>query len=78
MTGRSVKTHKGVHTELYRLIRHDDRVPGELRSFIDRAYNLKATADYETAPDSDVSPEVAKEAVEAAKRFVAKMAELIG
>ena len=76
-TGRSLKTHKGVHTEFYRLARHDERIPSELRSFLDVSYNLKMAADYEVEPESDVSPDVAKKSVEAAARFVDKMAEII-
>jgi len=41
------------------------------------AYNLKAIADYETGPGSEISAELATEAIEIAKRFVARIAELI-
>ena len=77
-TGHSVKTHGGVKTEFHRQIRGDTRVDGDLRAFLGFAYNLKAIADYQTGPGSDVSPELAAEAIESAARFVAKMAELIG
>lgn len=76
-TGRGVKTHKGVNTELHRLIKGDARIDDELRAFLGFAYSLKAIADYETGPGSDVSPELAAEAVATSKRFVATMAELI-
>jgi len=76
-TGRTVKTHKGVHTEFQRLTRDDGTfVPG-LRVFLSHAYNLKAIADYETGPDSGVSAEQAKEALAQAKRFVAHIASLL-
>lgn len=45
--------------------------------FLSQAYNLKSIADYETGPGSEVSPERAADAIETAKHFVAKMAELI-
>ncbi len=70
-TGRSVKTHKGVHSELHRLTRDDPDFMPDLRSFLSQAYNLKAIADYETGPDAGISPERAVSAVETARRFVA-------
>jgi uncharacterized protein (UPF0332 family) len=76
-TGRAVKRHNGVKTEFHRLVRGDARVDDELRAFLGFAYNLKAIADYQTGPGPDVSPELAAEAIQTARRFVAKMAELI-
>jgi uncharacterized protein (UPF0332 family) len=76
-TGRAVKRHNGVKTEFHRLVRGDARVDDELRAFLGFAYNLKAIADYQTGPGSKVSPELAVEAIEIARRFVAKMAELV-
>jgi uncharacterized protein (UPF0332 family) len=77
-TGRAAKTHKGVNRELHRLTMDEPRFDSELRAFLGRTYNLKAIADYETGPDSEVSPETAAEAIAAGQRFVARMAELIG
>jgi len=51
-TGRAAKSHRGVHSELYRLTKDDPRLDAELRAFVGRAYNLKAIADYETGPGS--------------------------
>jgi uncharacterized protein (UPF0332 family) len=76
-TSRSVKTHRGVNAELHRLTKDDPRVDAELRAFLGRTYNLKAIADYETGPGSEVSPEQATDAIETSRRFVAKMVELI-
>jgi uncharacterized protein (UPF0332 family) len=53
-TGRSVITHRGVSGELHRLTRDDPRLDTELRAFLGRTYNLKAIADYETGPGSEV------------------------
>jgi uncharacterized protein (UPF0332 family) len=77
-TGRSLKSHGGVNAEFHRLIRGDTRIDNELRAFLGFAYNLKAIADYETGPDSEISPERAAEAVIIARRFVTKVIELIG
>jgi len=76
-TSRSVKSHGGVNSELHRLIRGDVRIDDELRTFLSFAYNLKAIADYETGPNSEISAERAAEAVAVARRFVTKMIELI-
>jgi uncharacterized protein (UPF0332 family) len=76
-TGRAVKTHKGVHSELHRLTRGDPSVDAELSAFLGRAYNLKAIADYETGPGSEISPERAISSVETSRRFLARMAELV-
>jgi len=77
-TGRAVKTHSGVRTEFHRLIRGDVRFDDTLRDFLGSTYNLKAIADYETGPGSDVLPERAAKAIADAKLFVAKVAEILG
>ena len=71
------KTHNGLQSEFLRLTKGDPRVDSELRSFLSRSYNLKAIADYETEPSSEISPERAAQAVEAGKRFVAHVAALV-
>lgn len=76
-TGRGVKTHSGVRTEFHRLIRGDTRFDGTLRDFLGSTYNLKAIADYETGPGSDVSPERAARAINEAKHFVAAVGEML-
>jgi uncharacterized protein (UPF0332 family) len=70
-TGKSLKTHKGVHSELHRLTKEYPDFEPVLRSFLSRSYNLKSIADYETGPGSEVSPERADAAVATAMRFVA-------
>lgn len=77
-TGRSVKTHRGVSAELHRLTKDEATIDLDLRAFLGRTYNLKAIADYETGPGSDVSEEMATEAVAASKLFVAAMAAMVG
>jgi uncharacterized protein (UPF0332 family) len=73
-TGRAVKTHKGVHGELHRLTKDDPHFDADLRAFLSQTYNLKAIADYETGPGSEISAERATLAVEHAKRFVRHLA----
>lgn len=75
--GRMLKTHNGVQSEFLRLTKDDLRVDDELRPLLSRAYDLKGIADYETGPDSEISPAHAAAAVEGAKRFVAHIAGLL-
>jgi uncharacterized protein (UPF0332 family) len=75
--GKVFKTHAGVQTEFLKLTRDDPCVDGELRTFLSRAYNLKAIAEYETDPGSAISAERATAVVEAGKRFVARFAGLV-
>ncbi len=58
-TGRTAKTHRGVHRTLAR------REPqlADLALFLSQAYNLKAVADYELGPGADVPLDRASEAI---------------
>ena len=57
------KTHKGVQREFLRLTKDDPRFPADQRIFLSQTYNLKAVADYETDPGSEISPERATRAI---------------
>ena len=72
--GRIYKTHSGVRSEFSRLLKDDPRVDDQLRGFLGMAYNLKEIADYETGPASHVSAERAQLTIEAARRFVDRIA----
>jgi len=61
----------GTHTH-QRLTKDDSRVDGEMRLFLSRTYNLKAIADYETGPGSDVSAERAVAAADAGRLSVCR------
>jgi len=76
-SGRTVKTHKGVHTEFQRLTKDDANFPSALRGFLSHAYNLKAIADYQTGPGAEVSTEQATNALAEAKVFVAHVTHLL-
>ena len=52
--GKAFKSHNGVQTEFLRLTKDDPRFTSDLRTFLSHAYNLKAIADYETGPGSEV------------------------
>jgi len=70
-TGKIAKTHRGVNFEFARLVRDTPQLDDGLPRFLQRAYNLKAVADYETGPDSDIEPVRAAAAVADARNFVA-------
>ena len=76
-SGRTVKSHKGVHTEFQRRTKDDVNFPSALRGFLSRAYNLKAIADYQTGPGAEVSTEQATNALAEAKVFVAHVTHLL-
>ena len=68
--GRVFKRHSGVQREFSRLVKDDPRVDASLRTFLSRAYQLKAIADYETGPGSHVSEESAGEAIQTARQLI--------
>jgi len=76
-TGKVAKTHNGVQTEFLRLTKDDRQIAPELRIFLSQAYNLKAIADYETGPGSEIAPDRAATAVQTAKHFVVRIVEMI-
>jgi uncharacterized protein (UPF0332 family) len=77
-TGKAAKTHQGVQSTFHRLARDEPRIDKAWPPFLTQAYNLKAVADYETGPDSDIPPERAAAALETASRFVEGIANLLG
>ena len=77
-TGKVAKSHQGVHTEFNRLAIAEPRIDLEVRRFLSQAYNLKAVADYEMGPDSEVPLDRAEKAIGYAERFVDCIAMLLG
>lgn len=69
-TGTVAKTHSGVRGQFGQLVKDDPQCDTDIRSFLGRAYNLKAIADYETGLGSEISPKRAAWAIEAADHFV--------
>jgi uncharacterized protein (UPF0332 family) len=76
-TNKVIRRHRGVQNELRRLTRDEPRFDQELRAFLGRTYNLKATADYDTDPGSEVTVEQARQAIDTAGRFIACIEELL-
>jgi uncharacterized protein (UPF0332 family) len=71
------KSHKGVQTEFLHLTKDDPRFTADQRIFLSQTYNLKAIADYESGPGSEISAERAARAVAAGKLFVEHIAGLL-
>lgn len=76
-TGKAAKTHQGVQSEFHRLARDEPRIDKALPPFLAQAYNLKAVADYETGPDSDIPPDRAAAAIETAGHFIESIANVL-
>jgi uncharacterized protein (UPF0332 family) len=75
--GKTFKSHRGVQKEFLHLTKDDPRFTSEDRLFLSQSYNLKAIADYETDPGSEISPDRAAHAVRAGKAFVSHIAALL-
>jgi uncharacterized protein (UPF0332 family) len=76
-TGKAARRHGGVQRQFACLVKDDSRFDVELRTFLPRAYNFKAIADYQTGPGSQVSAASARETIAMARRFVECVASLI-
>jgi uncharacterized protein (UPF0332 family) len=62
-TGKVAKSHNGVHTEFNRVAKTEEGLDLEIRRFLPQAYNLKAVADYEMGPESEVPLDRAASAI---------------
>jgi len=76
-TGTVAKTHSGVRGQFGQLVKDEPGCDAELRSFLGRAYNFKAIADYETGPGAEIPPERAVWGIQTARRFVDFVAGLV-
>ena len=76
-TGRIAKTHSGTHTQFAQLSMLEPGIEPAMRKFLQEAYELKSSADYDVGEDGDVSLADATAAVEGAVRFVECIAELL-
>jgi uncharacterized protein (UPF0332 family) len=75
-TGKTAKTHRGVHRLLSRLGRSDPQL-AELAVFLSQAYNLKAVADYELGPEASVPLDRAGAAIDQAAQLIDRIAALL-
>src|SRR4029077_5960447 len=63
-TGKVIRRHRGVQSELRRLTKDEPRFDLDLRAFLGRTYNLNAIADYKTGLGSEVTVEQAEQGIE--------------
>jgi uncharacterized protein (UPF0332 family) len=75
-TGRTAKTHRGVHRMLSQLTRREPQL-ADLALFLSQAYNMKAVADYELGPDAAVPLDRANAAIDKAAQFIEQIAGLL-
>ena len=76
-TGKAAKTHRGLRSQFYRLIKDDPSADSSLFEFLGRAYELKSMADYGTGAEAVITANTAAAAVESATRFVDAVAGLL-
>ncbi|HTV32414.1 MAG TPA: HEPN domain-containing protein [Methylocella sp.] len=74
--GRAALSHKGVRIEFARLTREEPRL-GEFTTFLTRAYDLKAFADYSITPKGRISLADAQAAIEEAERMLARVVDFL-
>jgi uncharacterized protein (UPF0332 family) len=77
-TGRTAKSHKGLQAQFLKIAMAESAIDDELRKFLSRAYNMKAIADYETGPGSEIPLDRAKQALVTAARFVETVTAVLG
>ena len=76
-SGRAAKSHNGVRSEFARLAKEDPCIDRRFPTFLARAYNLKAVADYAIGEGVTVDLTDAREAIEGAEAFVAAIESLL-
>jgi uncharacterized protein (UPF0332 family) len=75
-SGRTAKTHRGVHRMLSQLARREPPL-ADLALFLSQAYNLKAVADYELGPGAGVPLDRASEAIDGVAQFIEQITTLL-
>ena len=70
-TGKIAKSHKGVDSELHRLVKADPVFPPQFASQLTKAYDYKDIADYDTGTSTPITPTRAGHAITTAENFVA-------
>lgn len=77
LTNRVMKTHNGVQTEFFRLVKDQDSTLREAAIYLHQSYNYKATADYEVGPTAQISLTQATEAVRQATTVLNVISECL-
>ncbi len=76
-TGKAVKTHSGLRSTFARLTKDDPRIDQSLTRFLARAYKVKEIADYGIGPQAVVTIGEAQDTIDAATRFLDRIAEIL-
>jgi uncharacterized protein (UPF0332 family) len=71
------KSHSGVRSTFARLAKDEPRVDRTLTRFLAQAYKTKEVADYGIGSQAVVTAAEAEETIEAAARFVDRVAEIL-
>ncbi len=72
-TGKIAKTHSGVRTEFARLLRETPESGRTLLRFLAQAYKYKELGDYGIGLGAVVTDAEARDAIEAAERFIERV-----
>jgi uncharacterized protein (UPF0332 family) len=75
--GRAAKSHNGVRSEFARLAKEHPSIDPRFPTFLARAYNLKAVADYAIGEGATVDLTDAREAIGGAEEFVGAIEALL-
>lgn len=76
-TGRSAKTHRGVHSEFSRLTKAGTDGDRHIWRVLPDGYRYKEMADYSTDPSATVSEAAGRDMIDAAARFVDRVTVLL-
>ena len=76
-TGKAAKTHQGAQSLFHKMTLENPAMDKNFPAFLTQAYNLKAVADYETGPDSEIPPERSAAAIENASRLLDHLAQCL-
>ena len=76
-TGKAVKTHSGLRSTFARLAKDEPRLDRTLTRFLARAYKVKEIADYGIGPQAVVTIAEAQDTIDAAARFIDRIAEIL-
>ena len=76
-SGRTHRSHGGVHTGFNQLSRTEPGIDPAMRTFLTVSYDFKRMSDYEIGQSGQVTPPIAAGAVKDAERFVAVVRQLL-
>jgi uncharacterized protein (UPF0332 family) len=78
LTGKAVKTHRGIRSQFNRLAQDEPRIGSQLLTFFAEGYKFKAIADYGIGPAIEtISAEDATSAIDTAARFIDSITQLL-